>query len=609
MAALPSTSSPIRSRLLRPVRFGLRTRLVSLVLLAIIPMIVLKIVEIRSLFDQRIDRELDASLELAQATSAAFTNYLNDLWNTELAIGLAMALKSMSADDAERFMREQLVGHPTVRYFSWIGPGGVVVATTEKGRRGVSFSDREYVQRIIRGEDRVVSDLLKARLVEGLSVVVARAIRRSGELVGIVTASLNPDRLGVVLPVERKGRRALVLADRQGILVYHSSAPSPPFEERRFEDDAPIRTALRDSVVVTRKFPASLHGGAYMGAGVSIPPIGWATFAAALRADVLAQARTDGIRSFAVLLMIAGGSLVAALLAARSFVRRIDALERAAQAISSGDLTARTGLRGTDELGVAGEAFDRMACRVQDIQAERLRFVHVAAHELRNPLAVVKSVCSLLRLQIGRGKPTGDLGRKMAVVEREADRLVSLLNEVVDAFQGQEGFLVLKQERVDLKDVIRSALEPFLESGGSHPLIFEGEMDGDMNGRALVSGDPRRLGDVARNLVGNATKYSPDGGEVRVGLRVQNARAIVSVRDHGLGIPHDQLERVFESFYRADNLGKLGSRDPGGMGLGLPICRSIVERHGGRIWAESKEGEGSTFYVELPLLSEVTLHS
>lgn len=224
----------------------------------------------------------------------------------------------------------------------------------------------------------------------------------------------------------------------------------------------------------------------------------------------------------------------------------------------------------------------------------RQRFLQIAAHELRNPMTAVKGVHALIRRHIAAGLPVEGLLPLTEVVEREIDRLSSLLSEMLEAFCVQEGRLQLKREPVDLAQVLFNALKPFDLVAGKHHFVLERTEAGGL----WVLGDFNRLEEVFRNLLGNAVKYSPDGGEIRVSMQVRDDVAIVSVRDNGLGIPADQLENVFEGFFRASNL---AGRDPGGMGLGLYICKEIMERHGGRIWAESCEGEGATFYVELPV--------
>ncbi len=244
-------------------------------------------------------------------------------------------------------------------------------------------------------------------------------------------------------------------------------------------------------------------------------------------------------------------------------------------------------------LDVHGHAYGHVTIYV-DI-TERNRFLQIAAHELRNPMAGVKGVLGLLHRRIVAGQPMAGLLRMADVAEREVDRLGTLPNEILDAFRVQEGRLTLRRRPADLGEVVSAACRSLVAA--SDRIVVERPPDRPI----WVLGDVLRLEEVVRNLVGNAVKYSPDGGEIRVTLAVSGERVRLSVADRGVGIPPDQLGRVFEEFFRASNLDE---QDPGGLGLGLYICRDIVQRHGGRIWVESQDGRGSTFHVEMPCLAE-----
>jgi PAS domain S-box-containing protein len=230
---------------------------------------------------------------------------------------------------------------------------------------------------------------------------------------------------------------------------------------------------------------------------------------------------------------------------------------------------------------------------------ERTRFLQIAAHELRNPMASVKGIVSLVRRRLGDGRPADDLVPLLEVVEGEIDRLSATLHEILEGFRVAAGQLEIREGPVDLAGVLTAAARPFVSADGPHRFVVTGADAGPV----WVWGDARRLEDVFRNLLSNARKYAPDGGEVAVRLEAGPSHARVAVRDHGLGIPPAELGRIFEAFHRGSNL---GPRDPGGLGLGLFLCRDIVERHRGRIWAANAEGGGAVFHVELPLMAQGT---
>lgn len=227
----------------------------------------------------------------------------------------------------------------------------------------------------------------------------------------------------------------------------------------------------------------------------------------------------------------------------------------------------------------------------------RVRLVHMAAHELRNPMASIKVMLALLRRRIQKDEPPQSTIPLTRTIDIEIDRLSSILNGMLEAFEAQEDQILLEAEPVDLVACAKTAMLPFEASAPDHHIHLHVRPDLKSPRGLFVRGDFRRLEDVLRNLLSNAIKFSPGGGEVEVRLFTEGAQAIVAVSDHGVGIPSAQQAHIFDSFFRADNL---GDDDPGGMGLGLFICHEIIQKHRGSIQVESRPGKGSTLTVRLP---------
>jgi len=177
-----------------------------------------------------------------------------------------------------------------------------------------------------------------------------------------------------------------------------------------------------------------------------------------------------------------------------------------------------------------------------------------------------------------------------------AGRLAALVDNLLDAATLEAGGLRLQREPVRLERVAERVLNARRLLAGSCTLHLE-----TRPGLPLADADPIRVEQVMANLVENAIKYSPSGGAVQMRIRTDaDGMLSVSVADHGVGIAHQHLAHVFERFYRVES----GGRSVRGVGLGLYICRSLVESHGGRIWVDSQPGLGSTFAFTLPALTE-----
>ena len=245
--------------------------------------------------------------------------------------------------------------------------------------------------------------------------------------------------------------------------------------------------------------------------------------------------------------------------------------------------------------GVAREAQARAeeALRVRD------DFMNAASHDLRTPLTGVMGRSELLQMRLDSGRPMDEawFGAQLDLLRQSAVRMAAVVEEITDAAQLQMGrTLALKRERVDVGEMARSVASMVAAAStwnNAAPVEVEAPTD------VVVEGDRRRLERVVQNVVGNAIKYSPGGAPVRVRVeeRVEGGErwATITVRDRGIGIPADELPRLFTRYYRAST-----SKGIAGTGIGLAGSRTIVEQHGGRIAIESVVGEGTTVTVAIP---------
>ena len=233
--------------------------------------------------------------------------------------------------------------------------------------------------------------------------------------------------------------------------------------------------------------------------------------------------------------------------------------------------------------------------RSRALEAAKVGFLKVASHELRTPLTVIRGYVSMAE-DGSLGELPPRLRGVLPALHGEVAQLERLVEQMLVAARLDEELLHLDRRRVDLRDVARTCLKNFPSSPGApsrHRLVLETDRR-----PVFVSADAGRLGDVLGNLVDNAIRYSPDGGEVVVRVGVHGRRAHLSVSDHGLGIEKGDLGTIFSRFGRivnAQNSHLIGA------GLGLYLAREIARLHRGDIRVESKPGEGSTFTVSLPL--------
>lgn len=224
------------------------------------------------------------------------------------------------------------------------------------------------------------------------------------------------------------------------------------------------------------------------------------------------------------------------------------------------------------------------------LEENRREMVSLVSHDLRNPLATLKGHAQLLELSLVRQGLMKDADSIRAIL-RNADRMNSMIQDLVDSARLESGVLDVRLEATDLRMIVQSVAERYHSTPDSSRLRVEAQSD-----LPLVSADPERIDRVVANLVGNALKYSPADREVVVKLSSRCGGVVCSVADRGVGIAPEDLPRVFDRYYRART-----TRAADGLGLGLYIAKMMIEAHGGRIWVESELGRGSTFSFELPL--------
>nr|WP_309143413.1 ATP-binding protein [Nostoc favosum] len=227
-------------------------------------------------------------------------------------------------------------------------------------------------------------------------------------------------------------------------------------------------------------------------------------------------------------------------------------------------------------------------------QIERMKdeFISVVSHELRTPLTSIHG--SLGMLDSGLLPTDSEQGKRLLQIATESSqRLVRLINDILDIERIESGKAKMEPEICNIVDLITQAvnvMQPLADKAGVTLSISA------LSGQVLADCD--RIVQTLTNLLSNAIKFSSPGSTVCLGAQQQGDEVLLTVKDTGRGIPSDKLESIFERFQQVDSS---DSRNHDGTGLGLAICKSIMQQHGGRIWAESVLGKGSTFYVTLPL--------
>jgi two-component system, OmpR family, sensor histidine kinase BaeS len=353
--------------------------------------------------------------------------------------------------------------------------------------------------------------------------------------------------------------------------------------------------------VITRGIAGRIALAAIMSAavGLVILAVGVAVVGAAAFTDLMMEAGdtadharemyddsvTTVVVAASILAVIA--SIVLAVVLGRMLARPLAEVGTAARRIADGDYAARVPREGPEELASLADSFNQMAASLERQESLRRDFIANAAHELRTPLTNLQGYLEALR----DGVITADRATYESLHE-EADRLVRLSRSLDALAEGDAGHTPPRLTEVDIAAAIRSAIDLAAPAMERADLRLSTDLPDALPGRA----DPDGLAQVLANLLSNAVRYTPAGGTITVRAERRPGDVLISVTNTGEDIPTEDLQRVFERFYRVE---KSRDRARGGAGIGLAIVKQLVEQAGGRVGAESRDGE-NRFWFSIP---------
>ena len=583
-------------------KLSIKHKLGLLVALVMLPLIGAQMHMLANQVKKIVALEMNTNQDYAESVAHTFNNYVVRIWNDQLIIGNVLVKNlAWSSEDKNEYLIKNNFPNSTIKDIYWVdSPRGVITASTNQAALGISIQDRDYYRRLLAGESRVLSGLLESRLnQEDATFVVASAIREYEALLGVIVYIIAVEELNHIMPPQRVGQgNTFGLIDNRGVIAYRNGIPDIARQWHVIPEDSPPMVAMQERRMVQfENVRSELTNKRQLGVVLPIYKTGWVAYAITDYDYILAKGLQDIRVNLLVMLITGAISLTLARIICRRILEPIGKLQQFAQQFARGDLTARTSILGQDELAATGVVLNHMAEQVQQLEASRRRFIQASAHELRNPMTVIQGIVTLMRRRRAMGKPIENEDKLMLAVEKEVDRLSRLLNQILEAFRTSQGGinkLELKLEQINLGQLVQETGDSF--QLGQEEKAISVELKGHQ--QVMIIGDPDRLEDVLRNLLSNAHKYAPNA-PIQVSLEVgQDKMATVSVADRGIGIPDHQMAEVFQCFFRGDNI---KAQDPGGMGLGLYICRDIIVSHGGAIWAENNPGQGCTFYFKLPL--------
>ena len=575
-------------------------KLFLLIFITLIPLTFLKIYEIQGKIKISINEEMKANQGFVEALSLTFSNYVEKVWTNEYSMGLCIALnKTWSQQDIEQYMMTVLSNDEGILGYTWINPNGDVVASTREVVEGQNLLYREYIQEILNGKDKAISNILLSSDGKDVIVPVAKAIKIDNELKGIIISVIDVRNLPKVFPLERMNKTSRYgIVDKSGMLVYVSGKFDIPFEKRRIKDDSTMWKALKGEIVKTEARVSSLDSTERMGVNYPIKELGWGCFSSTSVSEVTANFIKPVKHELILLSLVYAISFIIAYFIGKQHIYSINKLKYATNEVINGNLLYKTDIKANDELGDIGKAFNQMTegfnqkiHEVEEYNSIKSQFLSTMSHELKTPLNIILGCVQLIeKLDINNKS----LSKYTKMLRQNSFRLLRLINNLIDINKIEVNSLTLSLKNDDIIRVIEDISMSVVEYTNLKQisLIFDTEVE-----EKYMAFDPDKIERIVLNLLSNAIKFTDIGGSIEINIYDKGDSIIVSIKDSGIGIPLDMQEKIFERFTQVD--GSL--RRAEGSGIGLSLVKSLVELHDGKITVYSELGKGSEFSIELPV--------
>jgi signal transduction histidine kinase/ActR/RegA family two-component response regulator len=611
-------SSPRQPEESRPQRQWPRLRLRTKLLLAFAVVLLPLVLWMPFEFSSSSRRHLEDALQAQEVVAEALGAEIDAMFDAAIGTGWAIA------DDPEvKFMQHGRIDdhlvllasrHPLFDRLAVFdrdgnnrGWGDPVLPAEPR----INIADEIYFQSVIATNAPTISQVVMLkRPADTPAVVAAVPIRDEADnVLGVATVVMTTARLAQEYQESRtRAGQAMLLIDRDGRLAFHSrSRRLTEQDTRSFAEFAAVRRAIAGLPTRVPDFVCPIGGNQRLGAFVSTPRHHWVA-AVTVPRDVALEPMYASLRSqmmiFSALVLLCIGL---ALLVARWLVAPVHRLRAHARALGAGDLARRVEIRTGDEMQDLGATFNDMAGQIQQLlereqtaraeaeDANRTKdhFMAMVSHELRTPLTPLTAAVELLRRM---DSLPGEAPALLDLIHRNIELEARLIDDLLDLTRLQQARMQLRHEVVDAHLLIRQVIDIYRNAIENKRLSLELDLGA---GAHHFYGDSGRLQQVFWNLIGNAVKFTPMNGSLRIFTDEDQGQIRVGIADSGIGIEPELLPRLFHPFEQGD---QARSRRFGGMGLGLAISRGLVEMHGGRIEAFSQgRGAGATFTVTLPL--------
>ena len=569
---------------------SIRTVLFLLLIIVFLPVVLLQAVIYYRQYQAHVEEEKRASLEVARAFANSLDLFVQDMLTRESVLGLAItANPQYTPAQIAALLSVASQKQPIIKRFNWINPHGRIIASSDPRAMGVDVSFRPHLKAINPQHRTEVSDLFIAVVDSAPIFTISTGIFDDRErLLGVVVGVVDPNHLGKVLAIRRRGSGAVAISDRAGRVVYRYPQLPMSWEQRQMKMSQLLSTTLAGEEKTGQQ--RGLDGVDRLGSSVPVRSARWALSATRPVKEVLIPMRQHLLDNFLLLIVVIGSTLVVALRLSAYIADPLRQLQSHTAAFARGELEAQVVDGGPREIRELAHDFQRMAEAILRRDREREVFLHTITHDLCNPLAAILIHAEILRSSIKRLDENRLECESLDSIIAETRRVNALLREMLNLAQVDAHECRVEQAALSvILDEFLIRIKPTLNG---HQVTLQVE-----HALPPVRIDVWATERIMQNLLTNAVKFSPAGTPITISAAACGEQVVIAVSDAGPGIPPEELPRIFDRFYRTKD-----AQNESSLGLGLYIARRLSEAQGGEIWVESTPGRGSVFSFSVPAI-------
>ena len=562
------------------IKVGVKAKLFLLMLTVLIPLMALHIYNIHSEYTEKLQYELEASEDHAEAIMTTFTNHISGLWQQQAIVGSRIVSYPFMSDEAlQAYLQESGRSQSAISSLMWLSADGIVIASDKTELIGKSLSAEDFIKKIFAGENRVLSDLVQPSFTDNPTIIIAMSVRKNGRLYGVVVSEINLDNLSKILPDYRDSEESRFgIKDRNGIVVYDSSG-----SDNFIWPATGINGSGRNKQIIV------YH---------PIDMLGWNCYVTTSYDEVMAEHIARSRKDCYMLALISLFSVLYTLVLGKMFEKKLFDINEAITIAKDGDYSVRADTHGTDELSATARALNNMIDSISISDRKKSQFYSNMSHELKTPLSVIFASTQMIEranLLNDNQSDREKIQRQIIHIKQNCFRLIRIINNIIDSSRFESGYLSIKMGNhniISIVEEISLSVVKYAESKGIS-IIFDTDAE-----EKFMACDPDIIERIMLNLFSNALKFTDRNGSIFISINDCVDKVIIKVRDTGIGIPANKQKLIFERFGQVDSS---LSRNQEGSGIGLSLVKSLVGAHNGTITVSSEPGKGAEFTIVFPV--------